>query len=308
VIQKVDLVTMRGINPTKTIESPTLATSLITPVVGQIGQTILPFTRTLEPLRDDIGIVSLSTSGYMVLPWEFDAGVALPVIHWIANAADGTTAVASGGLITVSGANLSVASQNAGGVPWPTTLAEACVTANDKPIPLYHVSPGTIGAQLPFGTAGNVEVLVRSPGGTSQPFDVNVLTGAPAVFWTGVAGGKTGLPTVVRVKNAQLTTLANPIHPEEVIEIYLTGLGSTSPAVGDGYPGPFDPPALTVAQPIVTLGGVQLPLDYAGLAPGQVGVYQINARIPSWVPTGMTVPLVITQDGHSTTVSIRVVN
>jgi uncharacterized protein (TIGR03437 family) len=127
------------------------------------------------------------------------------------------------------------------------------------------------------------------------------------VFRTGAAGADKGLATVVRATNGELVTLSNPIHPEDWIAIYANGLGGTSPMVQAGYPGPSEPLARALIQPEVTLGEVGLPIGYAGLVPGQVGVYQINAYVPYWAPLGMEIPLRITQGGSSTTLSVRVV-
>ena len=52
---------------------------------------------------------------------------------------------------------------------------------------------------------------------------------------------------------------------------------------------------------------MNLTVLYAGLVPGEVGVYQINAVVPGGVPQGMSVPLVISQSGSSTTLNLRVV-
>jgi uncharacterized protein (TIGR03437 family) len=84
-------------------------------------------------------------------------------------------------------------------------------------------------------------------------------------------------------------------------------MGTTFPAVASGAPAPLYPLAAAAVLPVVTLGGVGLPVEYAGLTAGLVGVYQINARVPSNVPTGMAVPLTISQGGYSTTVALRVV-
>jgi uncharacterized protein (TIGR03437 family) len=46
---------------------------------------------------------------------------------------------------------------------------------------------------------------------------------------------------------------------------------------------------------------------FAGLAPGQVGVYQINASVPRNVPLGLSVPLTIAQPTSSTSLEVRVV-
>ncbi len=51
-----------------------------------------------------------------------------------------------------------------------------------------------------------------------------------------------------------------------------------------------------------------LPVLFSGLAPGLVGVDQINVSVPFNVPDGMSVPLVITQGSVSTSIPERVVD
>lgn len=65
---------------------------------------------------------------------------------------------------------------------------------------------------------------------------------------------------------------------------------------------------MTTVFPVIRLGGVPMAVAYAGLAPGEVGVYQINARAPSRAPQGDQVPLTLTQAGVTTSVSVRVVD
>jgi uncharacterized protein (TIGR03437 family) len=48
-------------------------------------------------------------------------------------------------------------------------------------------------------------------------------------------------------------------------------------------------------------------VSYAGLAPGEVGVYQINAHVPFKPFEGDQVPLTITQSGVTASVAVRVV-
>jgi uncharacterized protein (TIGR03437 family) len=73
-------------------------------------------------------------------------------------------------------------------------------------------------------------------------------------------------------------------------------------------PAPSNPLAVALTAPTVTLGGVSLPVLYYGLAPGEVGVYQINVSVPGSVPAGLDEPLVITQGDSSTSVGVRVVD
>jgi len=115
------------------------------------------------------------------------------------------------------------------------------------------------------------------------------------------------LATLYRAANNEPVTLSNPIHPEDFVVIYVTGLGRTSPGVETGAPAPGDPLAHADIQPSVKLGGLSLPVLYAGLVPGQVGVYQINVYVPPEVPRGMDVALVISRPGGDLTLSVRVV-
>ena len=147
-----------------------------------------------------------------------------------------------------------------------------------------------------------------SPAGGSNDYPVSLRAAAPAVFRGGVAGPLVGLATVVRADNGQLVTPSNPIHRGDDIIIYAAGMGRTDPPVEAGIASPSDPPARTVAVPDVKLGSVAVPVQFAGLAPWQIGVYQINARIPGSVPTGLSVPLSITQSGATTSVDVRVVD
>lgn len=296
-IERVDLNEARILRPTRMSEAPRLAEAALPPA----------FTRTLAALPGARLIVSLSTSGLTALSWDYDAAVADPRIERVVNAADGSELVAPGGLITIAGRQLSLLTEATREVPLPTALGESCLTVNGALAPMVLVSPERIHAQLPFGITGAATMILRTPGGVSNSFRFTIQPAAPAVFRTGVAGEERGLATVVRKRNNQLVTLSNPIHREDAIEIYLTGLGAVSPEVADGHPGPASPPAQAVIQPAVRLGGVELVVEYAGLTPGQVGVYQINARVPWWAPLGMEVPLEIEAAGQKTVLGVRVV-
>jgi uncharacterized protein (TIGR03437 family) len=216
--------------------------------------------------------------------------------------------VAPGGLVTVWGSHLSPVNIANSEVPVLTALADSCLTVNGALTPMLFASPHQINAQLPFEVEGNATMVLHTPGGKSNNLDFTILSTAPSVFRSGVAGPQSGIPTVVRGKNNQLVTAANPIHRGEAIVIYATGLGRTQPPLATGLGAPTDPLPAAIVQPDVSLGGLSLPLYYAGLAPGEVGVYQINAWVPWSAPTGMLVPLTITQGSVTTTLTVRVID
>lgn len=301
VIQRMDLSSAAGIRPTRMAEAP------LSPTICSSSK-VRGFTRTLAALASRTAVVSLTQSGITVLPWNYDAAVAPPRIAQLVNAADMSLPVAPGGLVTLWGENFSPVNMATQEVPLPTALGESCLTVNGVAVPMLYVSSNQINAQLPFNMDGQAMLVLHTPGGTSDSFGFTVMPAAPGVFRSGVAGPLTNLPTVLRAVNGELVTGSNPIHPGDRIVIYAAGLGPTEPAVEAGVPAPCDPLARVVIEPTVTLGGVQLVLEYAGLAPGQIGVYQINALVPGHVPLGMEIPLSMVQGGGSTTLNVRVVD
>ena len=102
----------------------------------------------------------------------------------------------------------------------------------------------------------------------------------------------------------QLVTAQNPARPGDTIQIFATGLGETDPEVGSGEPAP---PFSTVSNPVtVTIGGIEAAVAFQGLAPGFVGLYQVNVVVPSGVAPGDAVPLVLTQNGIVANPDLRV--
>jgi uncharacterized protein (TIGR03437 family) len=191
----------------------------------------------------------------------------------------------------------------------PTALANSCLSVNGLPVPMLYVSPNQVNAQMPYQVIGDVTLILRTPGGQSDNYNLVIQPNAPSVFLASV-GAETNIPTVIRNDDGELVTPSHPIHRKSntALVIYLTGLGPTSPSVGTGQPAPSNPLAFTQLQPAVTLGGVDLPVLFSGLAPGLVGVDQINVSVPFSVPDGMSVPLMITQGAISTTIPERVVD
>ena len=315
-------------NPTRLVEAPLLPvalgasaatsgtgastgfspTSATFPIGSGSGTGVgMSFIRSLAPLYDRSGVISLSISGFTVLPWSYDAAVAPPKITAVVNAADGQLPVAPGGLISIYGQQMSPVNIATSQIPLPTALGDSCLTVNGVAVPMLFVSPQQINGQLPVNVDGNAQMTLRTPGGISDNFNFGILPAAPSIFRSGTAGPETGLATITRADNGELITPTNPVHPGDSIVIWATGLGRTTPSIDSGMPAPSDPLPYAVIQPTVLIGGVALDIQYAGLVPGSVGLYQINATVPRSVPLGLSMPLLVTQGGSSTSLDVRVV-
>jgi uncharacterized protein (TIGR03437 family) len=294
---------------TTTSTGGTTTTSCLPPTTtsGPVSSGVNGFTRSLILLSDRSAFINLSASGITILPPTYASAVAPPTIAAIVSAADSKSPAAPGGLVSIYGTQLSPTNLATNQIPLPTALGNSCLTVNGLAMPLEFVSSSQINAQMPFQAFGNVTVILYTPGGVSDNFYLTVPPTAPAVFLSAVAGPEINLPTVFRDSTGLLVTSSDPIHRGDIITIYLTGMGAVAPLVTNGYPGPSNPLAQALAQPTVEIGGMPLFVSYAGLAPGEVGVYQINASVPQGVPQGLNLPLTITQGGFTHSEFVRVV-
>ena len=301
VIQRINLTNRTQYNATLMVEAPMTATSLLTPPVGQIGESILPFTRTLAISPDQTKIFALTTSGLTVLPSTFDAILAKPVVSSVVNSADLSSLVALGGAVNINGTSLATGSFTAGAPPLPNSLGDVCALVNNIPLPLFSVSPGQLVAQLPY-ISGASSLVVHNSGGVSAPFAFTIQGQAPAIYKTA------GIVQVIRDDNGEPVGFTNPIHPNTALTIYVTGLGLTTPLPPLGTAAPASPPALVNAPPTVTLGGASLAVSSAALVPGKIGVYAIHVTAPEKVQVAESAPLTVTAGGNSATYNVRVVS
>ena len=70
--------------------------------------------------------------------------------------------------------------------------------------------------------------------------------------------------------------------------------GNVTNAPGTGYAASSNPLSTTIETPQVTIGGIPAIVSFSDLAPGFVGLYQVNAEVPAASPSGSAVPLVLT--------------
>jgi len=90
-----------------------------------------------------------------------------------------------------------------------------------------------------------------------------------------------------------------PARAGDLLVFNATGLGITDPVVADGEAAPDAPRARTRDAVTATIGQVPAQVESAGLAPGLVGLYQVNARVPEGVPAGDQAPVVLIVSGQS---------
>jgi uncharacterized protein (TIGR03437 family) len=199
-------------------------------------------------------------------------------------------ALSPGSIISIFGTNLAPLVQDAQTIPLPTRLAGALVEIGGLPAPLYYVAPGQINAQVPVELSGSTAALVvRNGASASGPVTILLRPAAPGIFTQDSSGSGPG--AITHASNNLLVSSTLPAVVGEFVQIYATGLGRVNPAVSSGRAGSAQPLSPTVAQVTVTMNGVPAPVNFSGLAPGFVGVYQVNAQVPPSVRGTVVVSL-----------------
>ena len=195
-----------------------------------------------------------------------------------------------GALASVFGSGF--ASQNIGSTfPLGTTLAGVSVKVNDKLAPVLYITPGQVNFQIPWETSiGTATVTVIVNGKTSAAVSVPVSIAAPGLFVS--SAGR----AAVQNAGSSTNSPSNPAKVGSTVTAYLTGSGPVSPSVADGAPSPT-PAAQVTSSVSATIGSASADVSFAGLAPGFVGLLQMNIVVPSGLANG-TYPLAVTIAGE----------
>ena len=206
-------------------------------------------------------------------------------------------ALAPGTLVAAFGSGLSNSGTPAQTTPpWPTQVQNTEVLLGGFLVPLYYVSTGQLDAQLPGPIRANQQYPAVGVvnGQLTLPVTLTITPNAPGVLWDTTdqsANCKIAEICSLIAQNASqnyaLVSSSNPAHPGDVLVIYLLGMGATNPSVASGQvsPGPDTGLAQVATQPVVKVGGQTANVAFAGLAPGFVGLYQVDFTVPT-VPAG----------------------
>jgi uncharacterized protein (TIGR03437 family) len=217
------------------------------------------------------------------------------------NAASLSAPVAPGGLAAIFG-SFPVPSPVSFVLPLPTGADGVSFQFGGRAAPLLYLSLGQANVQAPWELAGQTQTSVTASVGTqttaSQP--ANVQTYAPGIF---LSSGSQG---IILDSNYYLVDAGNPATAGDWVAILCTGLGPVTNQPATGAPAPFNPLAWTTTAPTVSIGGVAANLNFYGLAPGKVGVYQVNAQVPPATAAGSTLVTISIGGMQSNTVTMAV--
>ena len=183
----------------------------------------------------------------------------------------------------------------------PTTLAGITIKVrdslgNERQAPLLYASPAQANFQIPAGTAPGDATITVTGGATSISGFAQVENTAPAIF-----NGDFDVPAAFAVR-------IEPDGTQTPLQLYaICGPGNCTPAPGitlDNRPvylsliGTGVRNRSALSDVTCTVGGVSVPVEYAGPAPGFVGMDQVNLRLTKGLPSSDNDPLILSVDGR----------
>ena len=212
----------------------------------------------------------------------------------VVNAASFQPSVSAGSWVTIQGSNLAGTTRSWGASDivngaLPTRLDGVSATINGKAAFVAYVSPTQINVQAPADAAqGPVPVDVTFNGNTSAAGAVQLQPVSPAFFlWSGKYAVATRADySLVGPAGLFAGATTAPAKAGDVIILWGTGFGATTPAVAPGVV----PPSATVANVAnavtVTIGNLPAQVLGAAIAPGNAGLYQVAVKVPAGVASG----------------------
>ena len=282
---------------------------------------------TISPAADlGPSLLQLSNSGSSsLIPGGIITTVNPAMGSPIRNSGGFGEALAPGTLISIFGTDLARGRGPDGieywlGPPAPTTLGGVAVKVGSRFAPVFYVSPGQINALIPYETTGTSTQITIVTGSNAQgnTVTVNLTPTAPGIFTVGGDREDRGailngadFPTASISAPEGTFPNSHPARPGDVVVIYASGLGPVTPSlpsgIGSGANGTAIP--LMNSHPTVRIGGQTAVIQFDGLAPGFVGLYQLNVVVPSGIQTGSAVPVVITTaEGQTSNTAVMAVS
>jgi uncharacterized protein (TIGR03437 family) len=158
------------------------------------------------------------------------------------------------------------------------------VLFNGIPAPLTYMSSSQINAVVPYEIGGGSVTVEIDVGGThSAQWVLPAAASAPGVFTQNGTGQGDG---AILNQDSSLNSAQQPASRGSIIQIFLTGEGTTNPPGITGEVTQLD--IKTPTQPVsVQIGGVDAKVVSATTAPEAIaGLFQVNAMVPPGIPSG----------------------
>ncbi len=227
---------------------------------------------------------AVTVSGLTIVPLGGILAAERPVINTrgTVNMASYLANFAPNTLISIFGRNLATADKPTT-TTLPSILGGVCVTLGGRPLPLLATAAQQINAQIPPDLVpGTYPLVVRNLDRRAPSLTQNITVGryAPALFVDSA-----GQPSIYHSNSGKPVNKDNPATRDQRLTMYGVGLGATTGGrVVSASPSPASPLAISGATRVFfgdpRIRQAEVVVEFSGLAPGFIGVYQINVYVP----------------------------
>jgi uncharacterized protein (TIGR03437 family) len=194
--------------------------------------------------------------------------------------------LAPGTIVAIYGSHLASQPAQPTSIPLPVKLNATSVLIGGIQSPLFYVGPGQVNAQIPFELKASeqYQVVVNANGALTAPQPIQLAATTP-----GIDTFPDGTLVAVHATDGTLISATSPAQRGEYVVLFLLGLGATDNPVTTGDSPPATVLARAAVPPVITINNNPVPVAFAGLSPGFVGLYQVNLQIPANQPGGNVV-------------------
>jgi uncharacterized protein (TIGR03437 family) len=232
------------------------------------------------PVIDNVSVVALAGNGPAIAP------------NGVVNGASFQAGIVPNSWATVAGTNLTTFTDT-----WdnsivngqlPIMVDDVTVTVGGLSAYPYYISPGQINFVVPDVGTGPQDVIVTNSAGSSAAVSTMVNQFGPGFFtWPNSQVVATRQDFSFAAQNGTFPGVTTvPAAPGDVIILWGTGFGPTTPTAPTGVETPTDQIYSAMAAPTITINNIPATVYGAALAPGFAALYQIAIQVPASLPDG----------------------
>jgi len=281
---------------------PAYQTYLSNPSATATLSVFGPVSVTLDPFGDPVvaeGLTNRLSFYFPAIDYTASAGGVAGRLS--GNAANYFGRFAPGMLTSIfafSGSSFGNQTASFGTLPLPATLGDVQVSVGGIPAPLIYASPSQINLQVPGATPTGVlqefQVVRASTGQVLASWLFRVDAASPGLF---TADGSGSGQLLALNQDGSVNNGSNPAKAGSYVSLFGTGAGVVAGMPTDGVASQGT--LATPQNPSVFINSNFVDnsdIEFSGLAPGFVGLWQINVKVPLNVPPGDVI-VYVTYDG-----------
>jgi len=205
-------------------------------------------------------------------------------------------------IVAMFGSGFTNSTEGATSTPLPYSLAGVSIKVSRQNAPLFYASPFQVNYQIPVGSIPGVNTVMVSRGGEVISFDTVLITDvAPGLFTADASGGGVVAGVALRARPDGSQIYEPIVNFDQAQNRFVTipiDLGPESDQVflslfGTGIRFRFSESTVKV-----TIGGMEVPVTFAGPQGTLAALDQINVRLLRTLAGKGEVDLVVTVDGN----------